>query len=63
MKGLFYYPGNNHKYVVVMEVKAKDLTTGKWHKSVLYKGVEDGKFYVRDLKDFLNKFIKISADQ
>lgn len=59
MKGLFYYPDNKHRYVVLFEVKAKDPTTGKWNKSVLYKGIEDGKFYVRELKDFLHKFVKL----
>ena len=55
----FIYPKTGHRYYVEKIVKAKNPTTGEWHKSVLYKGIEDGQYYVRDKEDFLNKFINI----
>lgn len=56
----FVYPKTGHRYYVEKIVKAKNPTTGEWHKSVLYRGVDDGQYYVRDKEDFLNKFIPMS---
>ena len=36
----------------------KNPTTGEWFDAIIYKGVEDEKFYVRERKDFLDKFVK-----
>lgn len=36
------------------------LIIGAWFDAVIYKGVEDEKYYVRERKDFFNKFVKLN---
>jgi len=58
----YYYPKNQHIYQVLWECRMKDSTTGEWKDAVTYSQVlnEQGQIgeekYVREKKDFLNKF-------
>ena len=58
-KYTFVYPKTGNKYVVLYDIKMKDPSTGEWKEAVVYKGVEDGNYYVREERDFFNKFVKL----
>lgn len=52
----WYYPKNGHYYEALSSVRAKNPTSGEWFDATLYT---DGKgTYVRETKDFNDKFIK-----
>lgn len=55
----FVYPNTGHKYMPLYKCKMKDFTTGVWKEAVIYKGVEDGNYYVREESDFFNKFVRL----
>lgn len=55
----FVYPKTGHKYIPLYKCKMKDFTTGVWKEAVIYEGVEDGNYYVREKSDFFNKFVKL----
>lgn len=57
-KEVFVYPKTGHKYIPLYRCKMKDFTTGVWKEAVIYEGVEDGNYYVREKNDFFNKFVK-----
>lgn len=44
-------------YRLVGSCRMKDITTGEWFDGIMYKKGE--KFFVREEKDFFNKFKKI----
>lgn len=49
-----FYPKNGHYYTILQDLQMKNSVTGDWEEAVLYT---DGKgTYVREKKDFLNKF-------
>ncbi len=50
----------NLYYVVNTIVKSKQINTGEWVESILYRSKIDGKFYTREKNDFYNKFIKLN---
>lgn len=56
---LYVYPKNGHQYMPLFRCRMKNPTSGEWFDAIIYKGVEDEKFYVRERKDFLNKFVKL----
>ena len=40
--------------------RMKCPTSGEWFDAVIYRGLDDGgKYYVRERKDFLDKFVKL----
>lgn len=56
---LYVYPKNGHQYMPLYRCRMKNPTSGEWFDAIIYKGVEDEKFYVRERKDFLDKFVKL----
>ena len=66
IKGLFlsqkvWWNGDGNLYYVVnTNVKSKQINTGEWVESILYRSKIDGKFYTREKNDFYNKFIKLN---
>ena len=58
-KQLYVYPKNGHQYMPLFRCRLKCPTTGEWFDAIIYKGVEDEKYYVRERKDFLDKFVKL----
>ena len=57
---LYVYPKNGHQYMPLYRCRMKNPTSGEWFDAIIYKGVEDEKFYVRERKDFLDKFVKLT---
>lgn len=59
-KKLYIYPKTEHTYLPIDECKLKCPSTGEWFNAIIYKGVEDDKYYVRERKDFFDKFVKLN---
>lgn len=55
----YIYPKTGHKYLCLTKCKLKCPSTGNWYEAVIYEGIEDGNYYVREEKDFLAKFVKL----
>lgn len=56
---LYIYPKNKHRYLCLEKCKLKCPSTGNWYNAVIYEGIDDGNYYVREEKDFFAKFIKL----
>lgn len=52
----WFYPKNQHIYAIIEDVKTKNPTTKEWFDAILY--TDGNGMYVRDKKDFINKFKK-----
>lgn len=52
----WFYPKNQHIYAIIEDVKTKNPTTKEWFDAILY--TDGNGIYVRDKKDFINKFKK-----
>lgn len=59
-KRLYIYPKTEHKYLPIYRCKLKCPSTGEWFDAIIYKGVEDEGYYVRERKDFFDKFVKLN---
>lgn len=57
---LYIYPKTEHTYLPIYRCKLKCPSTGEWFDAITYKGVEDKKYYVRERKDFFDKFVKLN---
>lgn len=57
---LYVYPKNGHQYMPLFRCRMKCPTSGEWFDAIIYKGIEDEKYYVRERKDFLDKFVKLN---
>lgn len=56
---MYVYPKNGHHYLPLYRCRMKCPASGEWFDAVIYKGLDDGgKYYVRERKDFLDKFVK-----
>lgn len=58
-KLIFVYPKTGHEYKLLLNCRMKCPVTGEWYDAVIYKGLDDGKYYVREKGDFYGKFIKL----
>ena len=56
----YVYPKTEHTYLPIYRYKLKCPSTGEWFDAIIYKGVEDEKYYVRERKDFFDKFVKLN---
>ena len=45
--------------IPIYRCKLKCPSTGEWFDAIIYKGVEDERYYVRERKDFFDKFVKL----
>lgn len=55
----YIYPKTGHKYMPLYRCKLKCPINGEWFDALIYQGLDDGgKLYVRERKDFLDKFVK-----
>lgn len=55
----YVYPKTGHKYMPLYRCKLKCPVNGEWFNALIYQGLDDGgKLYVRERKDFLDKFVK-----
>ena len=57
---LYIYPKTEHTYLPIHRCKLKCPLTGEWFNAITYKGLEDKKYYVRERKDFFDKFVKLN---
>ena len=58
-KKVYVYPKTEHLYMPLYRCRMKNPTSGEWFDAIIYKGIEDEKYYVRERKDFLDKFVKL----
>lgn len=55
----YVYPKTKHKYYAKGIVKMKDNSSGEWVDAVLYISLKNGLYYVRDKRDFFDKFVTL----
>lgn len=58
-KRLYIYPKTEHIYLPIYRCKLKCPSTGEWFDAIIYEGVEDERYYVRERKEFFDKFVKL----
>lgn len=54
----YIYPKTGNKYVILGKCKLKCPIDRKWYEAVIYQGLDTGMVYVRERKDFFDKFVK-----
>lgn len=54
----YIYPKTGHKYMPLCRCKLKCPVNGEWYEAVIYQRLDTGMVYVRERKDFLDKFVK-----
>lgn len=59
----YVYPKTGHKYMSLYRCRMKNPVSGEWFNALIYhliyQGMENGKLYVREYKDFFDKFVKL----
>lgn len=58
-KNIYVYPKTKDKYLVKGIVKMKDTLSLEWVDAVLYISLKNGNYYVREEKQFFDKFITL----
>ena len=58
-KNIYVYPKTKNKYLVKGIVKMKDINSGEWTDAVLYVSMKNGHHYVREKRQFLDKFVTL----
>lgn len=58
-KNIYVYPKTKNKYLVKGIVKMKDTLSLEWIDAVLYISLKNGNYYVREEKQFFDKFITL----
>ena len=56
---IYVYPKTKNKYIVKGIVKMKDTLTLEWVDAILYISLKNGNYYVREEKQFFDKFITL----
>ena len=56
----YVYPKTGHKYMSLYRCKLKCPVNGEWFDAIIYQGIEDDRYYVRERKDFFDKFVKLN---
>lgn len=56
---IYVYIKTKNKYIVKGIIKMKDTLTLKWVDAVLYISLKNGNYYVREEKQFFDKFITL----
>lgn len=55
----YVYPKTGHKYMPLYRCRMKNPVSGEWYNALIYQGMENGELYVREYKDFFDKFVKL----
>lgn len=55
---LYVYPKNGHQYMPLFRCRMKCPASGEWFDALIYQDYNTKHLYVRDKKDFFNKFVK-----
>lgn len=58
-KNIYVYPKTKNKYLAKGIVKMKDTSSNKWIDAVLYISLKNEQYYVRDKRQFLDKFVTL----
>lgn len=58
-KRIYVYPKTKNRYLAKGIVKMKDSLSNEWIDAVLYISLRNGQYYVRDKRQFLDKFITL----
>lgn len=58
-KRTYVYPKTKNQYYAGGIVKMKDTDSGEWIDAVLYMSLKNGHYYVRDKRQFLDKFVTL----
>lgn len=56
---IYVYPKTNNQYIVKGMIKMKDTLSGEWIDAVLYVSLMTGQCYVRDKRQFFDKFVTL----
>lgn len=56
----YVYPKTGHKYMPLYRCRMKNPVSGEWFNALIYQGMENGELYVREYKDFFDKFVKLN---
>lgn len=57
---LYVYPKNGHHYEPLFRCKMKCPASGEWFDALIYQDYNTKHLYVRDKKDFFDKFVKLN---
>lgn len=55
----YVYPKTGYKYMPLYRCRIKNPVSGEWSNALIYQGMENGELYVREYKDFFDKFVKL----
>lgn len=58
-KDIYVYPKTGNQYKVLFRCKMKLPIERNWIEAVIYMSLKDDNFYVRERKDFFDKFVKL----
>lgn len=56
---LYVYPKNGHQYMPLFRCRMKCPASGEWFDALIYQDYNTKHLYVRDKKDFFDKFVKL----
>lgn len=56
---MYVYPKNGHQYMPLFRCRLKCPASGEWFDALIYQDYESKHLYVRDKKDFFDKFVKL----
>lgn len=57
---LYVYPKNGHQYMPLFRCRMKCPASGEWFDALIYQDYNTKHLYVRDKKDFFDKFVKLN---
>lgn len=56
---LYIYPKNGHQYLPLFRCRLKCPASGEWFDALIYQDYDSKHLYVREKKDFFDKFVKL----
>lgn len=56
---MYVYPKNGHHYLPLFRCRMKCPAAGEWFDALICQGYNTKHLYVRDRKDFFDKFVKL----
>lgn len=56
---MYVYSKNGHHYLLLFRCRMKCPATGEWFDALIYQDYNTKHLYVRDRKDFFDKFVKL----
>lgn len=57
---LYVYPKNGHQYMPLFRCRMKCPASGEWFDALIYQDYDSKHLYVREKKDFFDKFVKLT---